>query len=67
MMDARIIEFSDSEGIRWSRVIGGVHYVFDMVHSYTNSRGENVKGRLLVDRYDEIMGEWHTAHFIQAD
>ncbi|MFJ3084346.1 hypothetical protein ACIPJG_31960 [Streptomyces halstedii] len=67
MVENRIIEFKDSEGMRWSRVINGVHYVFDMVYSYTNTLGENVKGRLLVDRYHPVMEEWHTTHFIPAN
>ncbi|MGW2515036.1 hypothetical protein ACWC0A_37845 [Streptomyces scopuliridis] len=66
MFNARKIEFTDTEGTRWSRVIGGVLYVFDLVHSFTTSQGEFIPGRLMVDRFDEVMQEWRTVHFLLA-
>ncbi|MFE3144785.1 hypothetical protein [Streptomyces scopuliridis] len=60
----RTIEFTDIEGARWSRVIGGVLYVFDVVHSFTTARGELISGRLMIDRFDEATQEWRTVHVL---
>ncbi|MFF1417575.1 hypothetical protein [Streptomyces sp. NPDC058280] len=66
MSSNRRIEFTDTEGTRWSRTIGGVLFVFDLVRPFTTLRGEPVPGRLLIDRYDIVMAEWQTVHVLPA-
>ncbi|WP_329168370.1 hypothetical protein OG709_30115 [Streptomyces sp. NBC_01267] len=62
MTDTRFIEYSDTEGIRWSRVIAGVLYVFDYVRPWTAGR-ERHAGRLMVDRVNAHTGEWGTVRY----
>ncbi|WP_326812143.1 hypothetical protein [Streptomyces scopuliridis] len=64
MFSVRKIEFADIEGTRWSRIVDGVLYVFDLVRPFTTLRGEFIPGRLMVDRFDEGMQEWRTVHVL---